>query len=239
MLGKKCTVVMPYTSAKVKIDAVRSYGATVDLIDVGKIARADRVRELAEAENSSAVDVMSAYDDLRVIAGNSTLGEELAEALLRRDSHSGFDCVVAPMGGGGLTAGILRGLRRKGSLIDVFAAEPAAGDDGCRSLKAGHIIANEKEPATIADGARTISLGKHNFPILLDGLTAAIAVSDEHIEEGMRLLFRPVNLKAEPTGALALAALLAEPELFAGRKPLVVVSGANVDAAVYARIISK
>ncbi len=246
MLGKKCTVVMPDSSARVKIEAVKSYGASVELIDVAKISRAERVRQLAETsgdksgdrtgdKNSDTIDVLSAYDDLRVIAGNSTLGEELAEA---KESGRDFDCVVAPMGGGGLTAGIIEGLRRKHCAVEVFAAEPLAGDDGCRSLAAGHIIANEREPATIADGARTISLGKHNFAILQKSLTQAISVSDTLTEEAVRLLFN-INLKAEPTGALALGALLAHAEVFAGRKPLIVISGANVDAAVYAGILLK
>jgi len=91
LLGKNCTVVMPETSARVKVDAVRSFGARVDLIDVGKIGRSERVGELA-AEMPGAY-FASAYDDQFVIDGNATLGDELA-------AHD-FDIVVVPIGGGG------------------------------------------------------------------------------------------------------------------------------------------
>ncbi|MBU6450285.1 MAG: pyridoxal-phosphate dependent enzyme [Cyanobacteria bacterium REEB67] len=232
LLGKDCTVVMPDNSARVKVEAVRGFGATVDLIDTGAISRKARVEALAAKLHD--VDVLSAYDCARVIAGNSTLGEELAALI---DRHK-FDCVIAPMGGGGLTAGIIQGLRRMGSQIEVFAAEPLLANDGARSITAGTIIANSEEPATIADGARTLSLGKNNFAILKDGLAAVIEVDDAMIEEAVRLLYGLANLKAEPTGALALGALLVARERFHERRPLLVVSGGNVDSAVYARIIN-
>jgi len=232
MLGKRCTVVMPATSARVKIEAVKSYGATVDLIDPAKVSRQARVAELAGQLQD--VDVLSAYDDERVIAGNSTLGEELAELA---PVHL-FDTVIAPMGGGGLTAGIIKGLAAKNSTLKVYAAEPLLANDGARSIAAGEIIANENEPATIADGARTVSLGRHNFAVLKPGLAGVIEVSEVEIEEAVRLLFSAVNLKAEPTGALSLGALLSAGDKFKGSRPLIVVSGGNVDAAVYSRIIS-
>ncbi|MBS2005883.1 MAG: pyridoxal-phosphate dependent enzyme [Cyanobacteria bacterium SZAS TMP-1] len=231
LLGKECTVVMPTTSAAVKIEAVKGYGATVDLVDTRSTSRQKRVAELAA--QIPGVEVLSAYDDERVIAGNSTLGEELADC----QALHHFDCVIAPMGGGGLTAGLVQGLRAKGAQIEVFAAEPQLGNDGARSLAAGRIIANEQEPATIADGARTVSLGQHNFAILKDGLAGVIEVSEEEIKEAVRLLYGMANLKSEPTGALGLGALLSAGEKFAGRRPLIVVSGGNVDSSVYCDII--
>lgn len=232
LLGKDCTVVMPSTSAQVKIEAVRGFGARVDLIDTTIITRHDRVLELAE--QIPHVEVLSAYDDPRVIAGNSTLGEELAELT---KAYS-FDCVIAPMGGGGLTAGILQGLKRKGSDLQVYAAEPKLANDGARSIAAGAIVANDQEPATIADGARTLSLGKHNFEILKAGLAGVLEVSEDLIKEAVQILFQSANLKAEPTGALALGAILAQKKQFDGRRPLIVVSGGNVDSQVYSQIIA-
>jgi len=232
MLGKKCTVVMPATSAAVKIEAVRSYGAAVELIDAKVISRQARVSELA-AEIKDA-DVLSAYDDERVIAGNSTLGEELAELA---ELHT-FDCIIAPMGGGGLTSGIVKGLETKKKQIAVYAAEPQLANDGARSIAQGQIVANAQEPDTIADGARTVSLGQHNFAILKQGLAGVIEVSEDNIKEAVRILYRAVNLKAEPTGALSLGALLSAREKFSGRRPLLVISGGNVDASVYSSIIS-
>src|SRR5262249_39534921 len=143
LLGKACTIVMPSTSAKVKIDAVREYGGNVDLIDVRLKSRAARVDELA-AENPDAY-VASAYDDLLVIEGMGGLGRELASLSCE------FVFVVAPIGGGGLTSGIIIGLRSAGSSAKVVAAEPLMANDAARSLRAGHIVVNETEPQTIAD----------------------------------------------------------------------------------------
>ena len=228
LLGKKCTVVMPVTSAQVKIDSVRGYGATVDLVDTTKIGRNERVAELAEQMPDAYF--ASAYDDKFVIEGNSTLGDELAE----RD----FDAVIVPVGGGGLISGVTLGLRRNSKIIQIFGAEPLFGNDAARSLKAGHIVANETEPITIADGARTISLGKLNFPIIQQGVEDIIEVSDENICEAVRLYFNLANLKCEPTGALSLGAILEHPERFIGKKICLVVSGGNVDPAVYINLLS-
>ncbi len=138
-----------------------------------------------------------------------------------------------------MSSGLIQGLRDSGnSKTRVIGAEPLLGNDAARSLKAGHIVANETEPLTIADGARTMSLGEHNWAILKDGLETIVEVPEEHIEEAVRLLFVRANLKAEPTGALAIAALLTQPELFRDRSVCCVVTGGNVDPEVYRQILS-
>jgi threonine dehydratase len=228
LLGKSCTIVMPSTSAQVKIDAVREYGGAVDLINVRETSRAGRVAELA-AENPDAY-IASAYDDPLVIEGNASLGVELAA----RE----FDFVVAPVGGGGLTSGIITGLRTAGSVAKVVGAEPLVANDAARSLREGRIVINETEPQTIADGARTVSVGHYNWAVLKDGLAGIVEVPEENIKEGVRLLFGLANLKAEPTGALAIGALLTDAELFHGRRVCSVISGGNVDAEVYRSIIA-
>jgi threonine dehydratase len=230
LLGKSSIIVMPATSAQVKIDAVREYGGVVDLIDVKVKGRAARVAELA-SENPGAY-IASAYDDLLVIEGNASLGAELA-ALDRE-----FDFVVAPIGGGGLTSGIITGLRAGGSSARVVGAEPLMANDAARSLRAGHIVVNETEPQTIADGARTVSVGGHNWAVLKDGLSRIVEVPEENIREGVRQLFGLANLKAEPTGALAIGALLTEPQSFRSRRVCCVISGGNVDPAVYREILA-
>lgn len=230
LLGKSCVIVMPSTSAQVKIDAVREYGGAVDLIDVRVIGREARVAQLA-SENPDAY-VASAYDDPLVIEGNASLGAEIA-ALDRE-----FDYIVAPIGGGGLTSGIITGLRSGGSKADVVAAEPLMANDAARSLRAGHIVVNETEPQTIADGARTVSVGVHNWAVLKDGLLKIVEVPEENIKEAARLLFSLANLKSEPTGALSVGALMTDPELFRGRRVCCVISGGNVDPAVYRDILA-
>ncbi len=229
LLGKKCTVVMPVTSAQVKIDAVRGYGATVDLIDTTKVGRNERVAELAEQMPDAYF--ASAYDDKFVIAGNSSLGDELAA----RD----FDVVITGVGGGGLISGLITGYQQNGKNAQIIGAEPQLGNDASLSLQAGHIVANETEPLTIADGARTISLGNLNWEIIKNGVAGIIEVPDETIGDALRMYFGLVNLKCEPTGALSLGAILLDKNRFRDRKICLVVSGGNVDPVVYSRILNK
>lgn len=228
LLNRKCTVIMPANSASVKVEAVRSFGATADLIDVNVISRAERLRQLA-AQHPNAY-LASAYDDQLVIDGNSTLGDELAD-------HN-FDTVVVPIGGGGLISGIVQSFCRNGVMTEVIGAEPAMANDAARSLKAGQLIANESEPQTIADGTRTLSLGKLNWPIIQNGLRNIVEVSEDNIKTALKLYFGLANLKSEPTGALSLGAVLENKEIFDNKKVCVVVSGGNVDASIYAQMIT-
>jgi threonine dehydratase len=229
LLSKKAIVVMPETSARVKMDAVREYGGTVEPVDVRVKTRAERVAEL-HREHPEAF-VASAYDHPLVIEGNATLGRELAPL--------DFDVVVVAVGGGGLSSGIIKGLRDAGNRkTRVVGAEPLLGNDAARSLAAGRIVRNESEPMTIADGARTVSLGEHNWAILKDGIDSIVEVPEERIAEAVRLLFSLANLKAEPTGALGVGALLTDPDRFRGRRVCAVVTGGNVDPEVFLRLIS-
>jgi threonine dehydratase len=230
LVGKKCLVVMPAQSAKVKIEAVREYGAEVDLTDVRVKSRLERLREVA-AEHPEAY-VSSPYDDELVIEGNATLGEELAAV------EPPLEVVVSPVGGGGLSSGIVTGVRRAGKKIRVVAAEPLLANDAARSLRAGTLLANEAEPMSIADGARTMSLGKRNWEILREGLAGIVEVPEEKIAEAVRLLFQLVNLKVEPTGALSVGAVLADPDQFRDKQVCCVISGGNVDPGVYAKILA-
>jgi threonine dehydratase len=227
---KSCIVVMPTTAARVKVDAVREYGGHVELVDVRTQSRASRVDELAR--QCPEAYVASAYDDPLVIEGNSSLGQELA-ALDRK-----LDDIVVPVGGGGLSSGIIQGIARSGKSIGVIGAEPLMANDAARSFQAGTIIANEVEPQTIADGARTVSIGRHNWAVLRNGLKTIVEVPEAAIVAAVRLLFELANLKAEPTGALAVAAVMTEPGLFRGRSICCVVSGGNVDAEVYRNILT-
>ncbi len=220
---------MPEISALVKVEAVRSYGATVELIDTRKIGRSEKVKQLAGKMPDAYI--ASAYDDLLVIDGNATLGDEIS------NFYKNFDFVISPVGGGGLISGISNGLCRNGNSAKLLGAEPLLGNDASRSLKAGRIVANETEPATIADGARTVSLGKYNWEIIQKGVADIIEVSEEKICEAARLYFSLANLKVEPTGALSLGAILERTEMFAGKKIACVVSGGNVDTEIYRKII--
>jgi threonine dehydratase len=230
LLDKSSLIVMPQTAARVKVDAIRSYGGEIDFVDTRMTTRQARVTEL-RLQHPEAY-VASAYDDPLVIAGNSSLGFELAERLPEE-----CDTVILPIGGGGLASGVIEGFRRAGRRIDIFAAEPAMANDAAKSLRTGSIVANDTEPQTIADGARTLSVGQHNWPILQTGLRDIIEVPEPDIAEAVRLLFSTAHLKAEPTGALAVAALITAPDKFRDRTVCCVISGGNVDTGLYLRLL--
>ena len=167
-----------------------------------------------------------------MIAGNSSLGDELAAL------DNPPDVVVAPVGGGGLTAGLIQASQRAAQRMSVIGAEPLMANDAARSLRAGHIVVNETEPQTIADGTRTLSVGKHNWALLKDGIETIVEVPEDAIREAVRLLFLLANLKAEPTSGLSVGALLTAPDLFANRRVCCVITGGNVDPAVYTSIVA-
>jgi threonine dehydratase len=229
LLGKQATIVMPHTSAQVKIEAVRAYGGIVDLIDVRYLSRQQRVEQLAREQ--PAAFVAPAYDDYRVVAGNSTLGREI----LASDPP---DVLVVPVGGGGLISGQVLARDYLNVSTAIIGAEPLPGNDAARSLRRRELIANEQEPDTVADGARTLSLGRLNWEIIRRGVEEIIEVPDAVTLEALRRLFLLANLKAEPTGALALGALLLNPARFQGKRVCCIVSGGNVDAALYAHALS-
>ena len=229
LFKKRCTVVMPATAPQIKVDAVREYGAEVDLIDVKKKGRLERVAELAR--EFPAAYIASPYDDPLVIEGNGTLADELFALGLE------LDYIIAPIGGGGLTSGLVQAVQRSGENIQVLAAEPALSNDAAQSMRAGHIVALPDESGTIADGARVLRMGDHNWEILSRGLADVIEVSEEQIMEGVRLLFALANIKAEPTGALAVGAVLADPHRFKDKRVCCVISGGNADPALYAKLV--
>ncbi len=229
MLGKTCTVVMPDTSSKVKIEAVRRNGAAVQLVDTTRVSRMDRVRQLmAEKEDAF---YAPAFDEARVVVGNSSLGREIFESGIE------LDAVIVPVGGGGLISGVITARDALAPTVKLFGAEPAIANDAARSLHSGELIANDQEPPTIADGARTLSLGQITWPIVRGGVEDIIEVPEAAIAEAMRQLFRFANVKAEPTGALSVAAL-SQGDL-AGKRVCCVVSGGNVDEELYAAVLRR
>ncbi len=229
LFKKRCTVVMPLTAPRIKVDAVREYGAEVDLVDLKKKSRLERLGELAKKYPKAYV--ASPYDDPLVIEGNAGLATELFALGLE------LDFIIAPIGGGGLTSGLVKAVERSGKKTKVFAAEPLLSNDAAESFRAGHIVSLPDESTTIADGARVLRLGDRNWGILSHGLAGVIEVTEEQIMEGVRLLFGLANLKAEPTGALAIGAVLAQPDRFRGKRVCCIISGGNADPAFYARLI--
>ena len=147
----------------------------------------------------------------------------------------GLDAVFVPIGGGGLSSGVITGLCNQADTTPVFGAEPLLGNDAARSLRQNRLVCNETEPMTIADGARTISLGRHNWAVIRDGIADIVEVPDSAIEQGVRLLAQD-GVRVEPTGALSVGSLLVGTIPRGGRVGCIL-SGGNVDNDVYHRII--
>jgi len=129
-------------------------------------------------------------------------------------------------------------MRESGCPIPIWGAEPELANDAARSFRGGTLIRNESEPATIADGVRTLALGAANWPIIRDNAAGIIEVSDAEIVRSLKLLFGCANLKAEPTGALSLAAAIKAREQFTDKRVCCVVSGGNVDLPVLTALLT-
>lgn len=213
-------IVMPTSAPRVKRDAVLGYGARV--IDCAPTLEA-RESTAAMVIEETGGTLLHPYNHPHIIAGQGTTALELLA------DHPDLDTIVAPVGGGGLMAGICvaaHGLNRD---ITLIGAEPAGADDAARSLAAGHIIP-QTNPDTIADGLLT-SLGSFTFPVLRNHLDAIITVTDEQIIAAMRLVFARMKLVIEPSAAVPLAAVLTDEfQTRTGHQRIgIVLSGGNVD----------
>jgi len=226
IFGVKCVVVMPVNSAKVKVDAVRGYGAKVVRCGLKQNDRKDTVRRLIESEGYR---LIHPYDDDNIIAGAGTCMLEFSRQV------KNIDIVFCPVGGGGLISGtsvVAKGLVPK---IGVVGVEPKNADDAYRGFKSGKIEKNTTVN-TIADGLRTC-LSERTFGIIRENVDRIITVSEEEIIGAMRLLWERTKLVVEPSGAVALAGLLSEKARGAkglrGKRIGVILSGGNVDLDAY------
>jgi threonine dehydratase len=216
--GLGCYVVMPETAAAVKQRAVADYGA--EIIPCRPTLKA-RESKLAEVVAQTGAAFLHPYDDYDVIAGQSTVGQELLARV------PDLDCVIAPVGGGGLAAGTALAAHYFSPRTRVIAGEPFGADDAYRSLEAGEIIPCS-QPRTLADGLLT-SLGHRTFPVILEHVERIIRVDDEEIVAAMRLIWERLKILIEPSSAVAPAALWREPKAFRERRVGVILSGGNVD----------
>jgi threonine dehydratase len=211
-------IVMPSNASAVKRAAVEGYGGRITLCEPTLAAREEAAARIVAETGATLVHP---YNDYQVISGQGTVGLELLEQV------ENVDCVIAPVGGGGLLSGVATLVRAMSPGTRVYGAEPAAADDAKRSLAAGRIVPAEN-PDTIADGLRT-SLGDKTFPIIREHVKAILTVSEEQIVEAMRLIWERLKIVAEPSAAVPLAAVLAQKSDFAGLRVGMVISGGNVD----------
>jgi threo-3-hydroxy-L-aspartate ammonia-lyase len=227
LLGTSAVIVMPADAPPEKVAATRGYGAEVINYDRYTEDREEIGRRLAEERGATLVPP---YDDPLVIAGQGTAALELV------DEVGELDVLLVPVSGGGLIAGCAVAATDLAPGIRVVGVEPEAGDDTRRSLEAGRRIRIDV-PRTIADGLQAQTPGALTFPInqkLVDGV---VTVSDREIVEAMGFLFERLKVVAEPSGATALAALLAGTAPVSGGRVGVVLSGGNIAAERFAELV--
>jgi threonine dehydratase len=222
LLGSPAVIVMPSTAPRPKLDATRGYGAETVFYDVlGEPREALALRLAAER----GLTLVPPFDHPDIVAGAGTAAAELFE------DAGPMDLLLVPVGGGGLISGsALATDTLVGPRCRVIGVEPDAGDDACRSFRAGRIVRIET-PDTIADGARTPSLGPLTFELIRRHVDDMVSVPDAALVEAMRFAWERMKLVIEPTGALGLAALLSGRVRAEGQRVGIVLSGGNVDLA--------
>jgi threonine dehydratase len=218
LLGVPRVIVMPADAPQVKLDATRGYGA-----EVVTYAKGESRDEIAlNLSREKGLVLIPPYDHPHIVAGQGTAAKELIEDV------GPLDLLLVPCGGGGLLSGCAIAAKHLSPQCRVIGVEPAAGDDATRSFKTKS-LQTVKDPDTIADGARTPSLGRITYPLVMKYVDDMLTVTDAELLEWMFFLWERTKLVVEPTGALAAAALLEGKVDARGKRVGVVLSGGNAD----------
>ncbi len=225
--GLRATIVMPRTAAIAKVDATRGYGQEVVL--AGADYQAARAAAEAMRQQSGATFI-DAYDDHLVIAGQGTVGDEIADEVTP-------DIVLVPVGGGGLIAGIAVAIAARAPAAEVIGVEAAGAAQLSASLAADRPVAITRPVDTIADGLATGRIGKLPFDLIRGRVKRVVTVDDFEIGEAVLLLLERMKLLAEGAGAAALAGAIKIKSELRGRRVAIVVSGGNIDSNLLDRII--
>jgi threonine dehydratase len=218
--GVRCTVVMPTTASRTKVDASRGYGAEVVLYGTSGMEAFARAHELSVERTLTFVHP---FDDDAIMAGQGTVALEILDQL------DGIDDVVVPIGGGGLIGGIAVAIKESKPSIKVYGVEPTGAAVMRKSLDAGYPVRLESMK-TIADGLAAPMAGERSFAIVEKYVDEVVLVDEEEIMAAMRELLFSSKLLAEPAGAAATAAIMAGKIKLDGRRVVAVLSGGNVDA---------
>ena len=218
LLGVPAYIVMPENSPKIKVAAVRGYGARITLCAPTLEARESTLSEVVKETGATFIHP---YDNYDVIAGQATAAKELIE-----DSES-LDIVIAPIGGGGLMSGTALSTQNLLPAAKIYGAEPKAVDDAYQSFLKKELVVNTTIN-TIADGLRT-NLCPKTFQIILTHLQEIITVDESLIIKAMRLIWERMKIIIEPSCAVPFAAILNRPSLFKDKKVGIILTGGNVD----------
>jgi threonine dehydratase len=232
LLGLPATIVMPADAPAFKRERTKGYGARVVLYDRDRESREEIAQKIA---SESGATLVPPFDDPRIIAGQGTVGLEIAEGL-RLLGHEA-DIVSAPASGGGLMAGIALAIHHHFPQAKLFTAEPEGYDDHTRSFASGQRQRHHAQARTICDALMAPEPGELTFAINRRLVAGGVTASDAEVTQAMAFAFRELKLVAEPGGSVALAALLAGRVEARGKTVVIVLSGGNVDAGLYADAI--
>ena len=228
-LGAPAVIVMPEDAPAGKVAATRGYGAEVVTYDRYREDRAELGRRLADERG---LTLVPPYEHPLVMAGQGTCGSELIE------EAGPLDALVVPVGGGGLIAGCGTAARALNPGIRVVGVEPEDGDDTRRSLEKGERVRLPQVPRTIADGLQIDIPGEMTFQVNQKVVDEIVLVSDDQIRQAMRFLFDRMKVVAEPSGAAAVAALLAGKVAPQDGRIGAVISGGNVDVRRFGELLA-
>jgi threo-3-hydroxy-L-aspartate ammonia-lyase len=218
-LSVPAAIIMPSDAPQVKIDATRGYGGEVILYDRQTQSREELAAQIA---SDRGLTLVAPFDNQSIVAGQGTVARELLEDV------GTLDYLLVPCGGGGLLSGCSIAAAAMSPGCKAIGVEPAAGDDGVRSFKSG-TLESVKNPDTIADGARTSSLGQITFPLIRRYVHDMVTATDDQLIATMALLAERLKLIVEPTGALGAAAALQRIVTIEGKRVGIVLSGGNVE----------
>jgi len=218
MRGIPAFVVMPENAPKVKVKAVKGYGAKVTFCESTLEARETTLEKVVEKTGAIFIHP---YDNARVVAGQGTAALEFLE------EQPDLDIIITPVGGGGLLSGSSISAKASKPDILVIGAEPEMADDAYRSFKEGKLIPVE-DPDTIADGLRT-SLGKLPFDIIKSNVDDIVTVSEDSILDSMRFIWERMNMIIEASCAVPVAAVFDQKIQAKGKKVGIIITGGNVD----------
>ena len=231
LLGIETTIVMPEDAPAAKIENTRRLGGNTVLYDRYNGDREQIAREIA---GKSGASLVPSYEHPHIIAGQGTVGLELMD----QSAAMGVipDQVLICCGGGGLSAGCAVAVRARAADAGIYLVEPDDFDDTRRSFSSGERERNNPDARSICDALQTETPGELTFAINRELARGVLTVSDDEVRAAMRFAFQHLKLVVEPGGAVALAALLAGKVATQGITSAIVISGGNVDEALFARI---
>jgi threonine dehydratase len=233
LLGMPCVIVMPHDAPRAKRERTIAHGAEVVLYDRARDDREAIAKNIAEQRGSVLVPP---YDDALIIAGQGTAGREIVEDLGALGLTP--DVVVVTASGGGLAAGIALAVKSRVPKAAMYTAEPQGFDDHARSFKSGQREENAALTGTICDALMARTPGKLTFAINRSLIGAGVVVTDEEVAHAVAFAFAELKLVVEPGGAVALAALMTGKIDVKGKVAVAVLSGGNVDADMFSRLVA-